>query len=90
MKKKTFETCILPILTYGCETWSITLHHRERLTLTYGCETWSITLHHRERLTKCQRAMERSMLGLKIKDRVRNVDMRTRTKLIDILTRIDV
>lgn len=71
IKKKTFETCILPVLTYGCETWSTTLHHRERLI-------------------KCQRAMERSMLGLKIKDRVRNIDIRTRTKLTDILTRIDV
>lgn len=71
IKKKTFETCILPVLTYGCETWSTTLHHRERLI-------------------KCQRAMERSMLGLKIKDRVRNADVRTRTKLTDILTRIDV
>ncbi|CAK1597711.1 unnamed protein product [Parnassius mnemosyne] len=71
IKKKTFETCILPVLTYGCETWSTTLYHRERLT-------------------KCQRAMERSMLGLKIKDRVRNDDIRTRTKLTDILTRINV
>lgn len=70
IKKKTFETCILPVLTYGCETWSTTLHHRERLA-------------------KCQRAMERSMLGLKIRDRVRNVDIRKRTKLTDILTRID-
>ncbi|GBP40665.1 hypothetical protein EVAR_36400_1 [Eumeta japonica] len=34
--------------------------------------------------------MERSMLGLKIKDRVRNVDIRTRKKFTDILTRIDV
>ncbi|CAH2098121.1 unnamed protein product [Euphydryas editha] len=32
IKNKTFWTCILPVLTYGCETWSITLHHRERLT----------------------------------------------------------
>ncbi|GBP46854.1 hypothetical protein EVAR_78556_1 [Eumeta japonica] len=47
--------------------------------------TWSI-----KRLAKCQRAMEKSMLGLKIKDRVGNVDIRTRTKLTDILTRIDV
>ncbi|KAI8442371.1 hypothetical protein MSG28_005893 [Choristoneura fumiferana] len=30
--KKKFETCILPVLTYGCETCSTTLHHRERLT----------------------------------------------------------
>lgn len=71
IKKKTFKTCILPVLTYGCETWSLTLNHREKLI-------------------KCQRAMERSMLGLIIKDRVRNVDIRTRMKLTDILTRIDV
>ncbi|GBP63853.1 LINE-1 retrotransposable element ORF2 protein [Eumeta japonica] len=68
IKKETFETCFLPVFNYGCEIWSITLHHRERLA-------------------KCQRAMERSMLGLKTKDRI---DIRTRTQLTDILTRIDV
>lgn len=25
IKKKIFETCILSVLTYGCETWSTTL-----------------------------------------------------------------
>ena len=31
LKKKTFNTCILPCLTYGCETWALTRSLRERL-----------------------------------------------------------
>lgn len=70
IKKKTFDTCILPAITYGCETWALTKLHREKLA-------------------RCQRSMERSMLGLKLKDKVRNADIRHKTKLTDILVRID-
>lgn len=70
IKKKTFDTCILPCITYGCETWALTKHHREKLE-------------------RCQKGMERSMLGLKLKDRVRSTDIRHKTKLTDILSRID-
>ena len=71
IKRKTFNTCILPCITYGCETWSLTKHHRDRLT-------------------KCQRAMERSMLGVKLKDKIRNIDIRSKTRVNDILTQIDM
>ncbi|CAH0723827.1 unnamed protein product, partial [Brenthis ino] len=57
LKRKTFDICIL-------------------LCLTYGCETWSLTKFHREKLSKCQRAMERSTLGVKLKDKIRNDDIR--------------
>ncbi|CAH2097703.1 unnamed protein product [Euphydryas editha] len=70
IKQKTFDTCILPCITYGCETWALTQSHRDKLT-------------------RCQRAMERSMLGLKLKDKVRSTDIRRKTKLTDILSRID-
>lgn len=40
---------------------------------TYGCKTWALTKNHREKLGYCQRAMERSMLGIKKKDKVRNI-----------------
>lgn len=70
IKKKTFDTCILPCITYGCETWALTKHHRDKLE-------------------RRQKSIERSMLNLKLKDRVRSVDIRQKTKLTDILSRID-
>ncbi|KAJ8729493.1 hypothetical protein PYW08_001074 [Mythimna loreyi] len=70
IKKKTFDTCILPCITYGCETWALTKQHRDKLA-------------------RCQKGMERSMLGLKLKDRVRSADIRQKTNLTDILARID-
>lgn len=70
-KRKVFNTCILPCISYGCETWSLTKHHRDKLE-------------------KCQRAMERSMTGVRRQDRISNVDLRTKTKLTDILERIDL
>lgn len=70
IKRKAFDTCILPCLTYGCETWALTMAQRSKLA-------------------RCQRAMERSMTGHKRKDRVRNSDLRIKTGVIDILTRID-
>lgn len=70
IKKKTFDSCILPCITYGCETWALTKLHRDKLV-------------------RCQRSMERTMLGLKLKDKVRSTDIRHKTKLTDILVRID-
>nr|XP_049701309.1 LINE-1 retrotransposable element ORF2 protein [Helicoverpa armigera] len=69
-KRKVFDTCILPVITYGCETWSLTKLHRQKLQ-------------------RCQRAMERSMTGNRIQDRVRSSVIRERTNVVDILTRID-
>lgn len=66
IKKKKFDTCILPCITYGCETWALTKYHRDKLV-------------------RCQRGM----LGLKLKNKVRSVDIRRKTKLTDILSRID-
>ncbi|KAL0829286.1 hypothetical protein ABMA28_004096 [Loxostege sticticalis] len=60
IKKKTFDTCILPCITYGCETWALTKHHRDKLV-------------------RCQRSMERSMLGLKLMDKIRSTDIRGST-----------
>ena len=33
LKVKTYETIILPVILYGCETWSLTLReeHRSRV-----------------------------------------------------------
>ena len=31
LKVKTYETIILPVVLYGCETWSLTLREEHRL-----------------------------------------------------------
>ena len=36
--------------------------------MTYGCQTWSVNIQMTNKLTTAQRAMERKMLDLKLKD----------------------
>lgn len=31
IKRKLFDTCILPVLTYGCQTWALTKNHNKKL-----------------------------------------------------------
>ncbi|GBP64504.1 hypothetical protein EVAR_49303_1 [Eumeta japonica] len=40
-------------------------------------------------LEHCQRAMERSMIGIKKEDKIQNTVIRSKTKVTDVLTRID-
>ncbi|CAH0400910.1 unnamed protein product [Chilo suppressalis] len=35
-KRKTFNSCILPCLIYGSETWTLTKAQREKLVVTGG------------------------------------------------------
>eukprot|EP00795_Rhopilema_esculentum_P008867 gene8867-16484_t len=60
LKRKIMNTVILPSMTYGAETWSLTNRQREKLAVT-------------------QRSMERSMLGVTRRDKIRNEDLRSRT-----------
>lgn len=53
-------------------------------TLTYGAQTWALTKTETERLRTTQLAMERSMLGVKRKDKVRGKEIRERTGTIDV------
>ena len=69
LKTSVYNQCVLPVMTYACETW----------TLTAG-------LVHR--LKVAQRAMERSMLGISLRDKIRNQDIRHRTKATDICKRV--
>ncbi|GFS28002.1 endonuclease-reverse transcriptase [Elysia marginata] len=48
LKKQVYDQCILP-------------------TMTYGCQTWSLTKIIGNKLKVAQRAMERKILGIKIK-----------------------
>ena len=69
LKRKVFDTCVLPVLTYGAET----------LTLTKASEN---------KLRVAQRAMERSMLGITLRDKMTNQWIRQQTKVVDIMERI--
>lgn len=58
-------------------------------TLLYGCQSWGLTKALVIKKTTLQRATERSMLGIKMKDRgkkeVRNKDIRKKTKITDAI-----
>ena len=51
-------------------------------------ETWSLTMGLLRKLRITQRAMERAMLGVFLRDRLRNEYIRKRTKVTDIALRI--
>ena len=53
------------------------------MQLTYGAPTWSLTESQKFRLGVCQRAMERSILGIKRSDRIRNTTLRFKTGITE-------
>ncbi|XP_037294379.1 uncharacterized protein LOC115454908 [Manduca sexta] len=65
LKRRIFEQCVLPVMIYGAETWSLTKQLIHRLQVT-------------------QRAMERAMLGISLRDMVHNTEIRKRTSLRDV------
>ena len=69
LKRKVFNQCILPILTYGSETWILNAAITQRLQTT-------------------QRSMERCMLGITRRDRKRNIWVRMKTGVTDIIEKI--
>ncbi|KAJ8736779.1 hypothetical protein PYW07_000050 [Mythimna separata] len=64
-----YDQFILPVMTYGSETWSLTIGLIRRLKVT-------------------QRAMERAMLGVSLRDHIRNEDIRKITKVTVIARKI--
>lgn len=54
---------------------------------TYGLETMTLTERSAERLRTTQRAMERAMLGISLRDRIRNEEIRKRTRVTDVMRR---
>ena len=66
LKKQVMDQCILPAMTYGCQTWSL----NKQMT---------------NKLRTAQRAMERKMLDLKLKDKIPCSEIRKRTKIIKII-----
>ncbi|CAG9795108.1 unnamed protein product [Diatraea saccharalis] len=56
--------------------------------MTYGIETWSFTMGLIRRLKVTKRVTERAMLGISLRDRIRNQEIRKRTYVTDIAQRI--
>lgn len=69
LKQKLIDSCLLPVLTYGCQTWATTSENIHKLSV-------------------CQRAIERKILHLKLKDRGSNNEIRSRTNIKDVVTTI--
>ncbi|CAK1594407.1 unnamed protein product [Parnassius mnemosyne] len=57
-------------------------------TLTYGCQTWVCNAEIKRKIRSFQRATERSMLKIKLQDRINSSKIRRRTKITDALTTI--
>ena len=57
-------------------------------TMTYGAETWSTTKEINQKLITTQRAMERKMLHLSLRDKVNHKTIRRKTKVKDIIDKI--
>jgi hypothetical protein len=56
--------------------------------MTYGTETWPLAMGLIRRLNVTQRAMERAMLGVSLRDRIRNDEIRIRTEVTNVDRRI--
>lgn len=60
-KRKVYNMCILPCLTYGCQTWALT----EIMT---------------NKINVCQNSIERSVIGVKRKEKVRLTEIKNKTQ----------
>jgi hypothetical protein len=69
LKTKVFNSCVLPVMTYGTKTWPLTMGLLRRPNVT-------------------QSAMERAMLGVSLRGRIRNDEIRKRSKVTVIARRI--
>lgn len=56
--------------------------------MTYGTETLTLTKTIGLKLRVIQRSMERSMLGVSLQDKIRNEDLRSRTRVTDVIIRV--
>ena len=57
-------------------------------TITYGSETWSLTKELEQKLITTQRAMERKMMNLSLRDRVNHKIIRQKTGVTDIMEKV--
>ncbi|CAH2241390.1 jg15588 [Pararge aegeria aegeria] len=52
--------------------------------MTYGAETCTLPVDLIHKFKVAQRAMERAILGVSLRDRIQNDEIRRRTKVTDI------
>ena len=69
LRRRVFNQCVLP-------------------TMTYGAETWSTTKYLEQKLMTAQRSMERKMLNISLRDKVKSSEIRSKTKVKDIIEKI--
>ena len=55
--------------------------------MTYGAETWALTKHQEKKLAVAQRSMERLLLNITKRDKIRNEIIRCKTGEKDIIER---
>ncbi|GFO21723.1 endonuclease-reverse transcriptase [Plakobranchus ocellatus] len=53
--------------------------------MTYGCQTWTPNKQLCHKLQTVQRAMERKILNIKLKDRISTIEIRKKTQVIDVV-----
>ena len=56
--------------------------------MTYGAETWTLTKHQETKLAVAQRSMERLLLNIAKRDKIRNEIIRCKTGVKDIIERV--
>ncbi|CAH2218147.1 jg26772 [Pararge aegeria aegeria] len=56
--------------------------------MTYGSETWSLTMGLIRSLRVTQGTMERAMLGVSLRDQIRNEEICRRTRVSDIAQQV--
>ncbi|CAH1224416.1 unnamed protein product [Diabrotica balteata] len=69
-------------------TWAAGIQQLYSTVMTYGMETMTLTELSANRLRTTQRAIERAMLGVSLREHIRNEDIRSRTKVEDVIGRI--
>jgi len=70
LKRRIIDTVIMPAMTYGAETWSLTNNQKQKLAVA-------------------QRSMERAMLNITWRDKIRNEVIRSTTKVKDIIEKAE-
>lgn len=68
-KARIYDQCILPVLTYGAETWVFTKEILQKLQVA-------------------QRAVERKLVGVTLRDRKRNQWLRQQSKVTDVIKHV--
>ena len=56
--------------------------------MTYGAETWALTKHQEKKLAVAQHSMERLLLNITKRDKIRNEIIRCKTGVKDIIERV--